>query len=305
MRIVEVGLRDGLQSVEAVVPTGAKVEIVHALIEAGVRDIEAVSFAHPKVIPQLADAEAVMSQVPRIDGVTYRGLVPNLRGAERAAGCGLDEMLLVVAADEETSLRNQRRTVDQMMGEIAEVSTVAHSAGAEFLVAVACAFFAPARGPVPAEECDRVVDAAVEAGAEGVYLAGTSGMEHPLDFARGIARTRERHPDLAVGVHLHNRNGFAMANALAAMGAGAQWLECSFAGLGGDPWFPGDVSVLGNAPTEDVLHLCESVGVETGIDLAAYLGVVARVETLTGRSSTSYVTRGGTRTQLADAQWPD
>jgi hydroxymethylglutaryl-CoA lyase len=305
IRIVEVGLRDGLQAVPEPLRTEDKVELVHRLVEAGVREIEAVSFAHPKVLPQLADAAEVMAVVPRRSDVTYRGLVPNLRGAQRAADCGLDEIVVVVSADEEVSVRNQNRTVSQMLAELDAIGDVTRDCGARLVVGVACAFFAPARGPVTDAETDRVVDAAVAAGATGVYLAGTSGVEHPGEFAAGIARVRGRHPGLEIGVHLHDRNGFAMANALAAMAAGADWLEGSFAGLGGDLWFPGDPTVLGNAPVEDLVHLCASLGISTGIDLDAYLGVVDRVVALTGRPATSFVTRGGTRDALARASWPD
>jgi hydroxymethylglutaryl-CoA lyase len=304
-RVVEVGLRDGLQAVTTPLRTEDKVELVHLLLEAGVREIEAVSFAHPAVLPQLADAEAVMAAVPRSDEVTYRGLVPNLRGAQRAAGCGLDELVVVVSADDTVSVRNQRRTTAEVIAEIPAVAEVARQAGSRLVVAVACAFFAPARGPVPAEERDAVVDAAVDAGASAVYLAATSGEETPREVADGVAATRARHPGLSVGVHLHNRNGFAPANALAALQAGASWLEGSFAGLGGDLWFPGDPTVLGNAPTEDLVHLCDGLGVHTGIDLTAYLTVVRRSEELTGIRSTSFVTRGGTRQDLARAEWPE
>jgi hydroxymethylglutaryl-CoA lyase len=304
VRIVEVGLRDGLQAVSAPLRTEDKVDLVHRLVDAGVREIEAVSFAHPKVLPQLADAAEVMAAVPRRGDVTYRGLVPNLRGAQRAADCGLDEVVVVVSADNEVSVRNQNRTVTQMLAELDAIGDVTRGCGARLVVGIACAFFAPARGPVTVAETDRVVDAAVAAGASGVYLAGTSGMEHPGEFAAGIARVRGRHPVLEVGVHLHDRNGFAMANALASMAAGADWLEGSFAGLGGDLWFPGDPTVLGNAPVEDLLHLCASMDVDTGISLEAYLGVVDRVVALTGRRATSFVTRGGTRDQLARASWP-
>jgi hydroxymethylglutaryl-CoA lyase len=191
-----------------------------------------------------------------------------------------------------------------MLGELDGIGEIARDCGARLIVGVACAFFAPARGPVTDAETDRVVDAAVDAGAGGVYLAGTSGVEHPGEFTAGITRVRRRHPALDIGVHLHNRNGFAMANALAAMAAGADWLEGSFAGLGGDLWFPGDPSVLGNAPVEDLVHLCAGMGIDTGVDLEAYLAVVDRVVTLTGRPATSFVTRGGTREQLARASWP-
>ena len=173
------------------------------------------------------------------------------------------------------------------------------------MVAVACAFFAPARGPVPRRDLDRVVDAAVDAGASGVYLAATTGMEHPREIADGILHVRARHGGLKLGVHLHNRNGLAMANALAAMQAGADWLEGAFCGLGGDLWFPGDPAVLGNAPMEDLLVLCQDLAVQTGVDLAAYREVVRRVAELTGRPSVSHVERGGSRAELASAIWPD
>lgn len=305
MRLVEVGLRDGLQAVTEPVPTQVKVSIVEGLVEAGFRSIEAVSFAHPKVLPQLADAEAVMALVPRRDGLTYRGLVPNLRGAQRAVDCGLDEWVLVVSADEEISLRNQRRTVEQMLEELEQVSELAGVHGVRLVVAVACAFFAPARGVVPRGDRLQVVDAAAAAGAGGLYLAATSGQEQPMEIADGIAEVRQRHPQLEVGVHLHNRNGFAPANAVLAMAAGATWLEGSFGGLGGDMWFPGDPTVLGNAPMEDLIHLCDSLGVDTGVSLTSYLEVVRQVEAATGIASTSFVTRGGTRSELAAASWPE
>ena len=305
IRLVEVGLRDGFQAVPESLRTEDKVELVRMLIDAGVREIEAVSFAHPKVLPQLGDAAEVMAAVPRVPGVVYRGLVPNLRGAERAADCALDEIVVVVSADEEVSLRNQRRTVDEILAELTIIGVLAQSSKTRLLVAVACAFFAPARGPVPREDRLRIVDAAVQAGAGGVYLAATSGEEHPRELADGIADVHQRYPDLDLGVHLHNRNGFALANAMAAMMAGATWLEASFAGLGGDMWFPGDPTVLGNAPMEDLVHFCDGLGIRTGIDLPKYLRVVHRVVELTGRASTSFVTRGGTRDDLASAKWPD
>lgn len=305
IRLVEVGLRDGLQSVPETIPTANKVELIHLLIEAGVREIEAVSFAHPKVLPQLADAADVMAAVPRVQGVRYRGLAPNFRGAERAVDCGLDELVVVVSADEEVSLRNQRLTVDDILADLARIGTLAQASGLRLVVAVACAFFAPARGPVTGVERLRVVDAAVAAGAAGIYLAATSGEEHPAEMYDGVTEVRRLHPQLDVGVHLHNRNGFAPANALACMMAGATWLEGSFAGLGGDLWFPGDPSVLGNAALEDIIHLCDGLGIDTGIDLAKYMAVSDRIVELTGRPSASFVSRGGTRSSLASARWPE
>lgn len=306
IRIVEVGLRDGLQAVfDPVLTTETKVEVVHRLIDAGVREIEAVSFAHPSVLPQLADAAAVMAKVPRTPGVRYRGLVPNLRGAQRAVQTGLDEITVVVSADEGVSLRNQNRTTAQLLTELAEIGPLVRESGADLAVGVACAFFAPASGPVAWDRTLAVVDASVDAGAQGVYLAATSGMEHPYEMVAGIERVRDRHPHLNIGVHLHNRNGLAMANAIAAMGAGADWLETAFGGLGGDMWFPGDPEVLGNAPTEDLVHTCQMLGVDTGIDLDRYRELVQFVAAETNRASVSFVSRGGSRNELARAAWPE
>lgn len=304
VRLVEVGLRDGLQSVPEPLPTARKLELVQLLIDAGVREIEAVSFAHPKVLPQLADAAEVMAGVPRVPGVRYRGLAPNFRGAERAVDCGLDELVVVVSADEEVSRRNQHLTVSEALSDLARIGDLAEASGLRLVTAVACAFFAPARGPVPAAERHRVLDAAAAAGSAGVYLAGTSGQEEPGEIYDGVAEVRSGYPGLEVGVHLHNRNGFAPANALAALQAGVDWLEGSFAGLGGDLWFPGDPAVLGNAPFEDLVHLCGGLGIKTGIDLPAYMLASERIAALTGRASASFVSRGGTRTELAAASWP-
>ncbi|MCB5291023.1 hydroxymethylglutaryl-CoA lyase [Arthrobacter sp. SO3] len=305
IRLVEVGLRDGLQSVTETIRTEDKVELIHLLIDAGVREIEAVSFAHPKVLPQLADAEEIMARVPRLPGITYRGLAPNLRGAQRAADCGLDELVVVVSADNEVSLRNQGLSTDEMLIDLAKIGELTKSAGTRLVVAVACAFFAPARGQVDREDRLRVVAAAADAGAGGVYLAATSGEEQPAEMFDGVAEVRQMYPQLDLGVHLHNRNGFAPANALVSMMAGATWLEGSFGGLGGDMWFPGDPTVLGNAALEDLIHLCQGLGIETGIDLVKYMRVCARMTELTGRPSSSFVSRGGTRAELASARWPE
>ncbi len=305
IRLVEVGLRDGLQSVNETVPTGDKIELIHMLIDAGVREIEAVSFAHPRVLPQLADAAEIMAAVPRIAGVVYRGLAPNLRGAQRAADCGLDELVVVVSADEEVSVRNQGLRIEEILMDLAKIGELTQSIGARLVVAVACAFFAPARGPVTREERLRVVEAAADAGAGGVYLAATSGEEQPAEMYDGVAEVRQIYPQLDLGVHLHNRNGFAPANALTSMMAGATWLEGSFGGLGGDMWFPGDPSVLGNVALEDLIHLCDGLGMETGINLAKYMRVSDRISELTGRPSASFVSRGGTRADLAAARWPE
>lgn len=303
-RVVEVGLRDGLQAVDQPLPTDTKLEIVDRLIAAGVQEIEVASFAHPKVLPQLADASEVIAALPRDSGTRYRALVPNLRGMERAAECALDEVAIVIPADDGMARKNQNRSTSELIADLAEVGAVARSVGQRLIVGIACSFFAPCRGAVSETERLRVVEAALEAGAHGVYLATTTGQEHPREVYAGVRGVLARYPGLDVGLHLHNRNGFAPANALAGLSAGANWLEASFSGLGGDMWFPGDPAVLGNMPTEDLLHLLDSIGVATGIDFEAYRPLAEDVTQLTGFPRASFVSRGGTRRALAEAEWP-
>lgn len=304
-RVVDVGLRDGLQAVEEPLSLETKLSIVDQLIDAGVREIEVCSFAHPKVLPQLADAEALLEKVPRDKGVRYRGLAPNLRGAQRASATHLDELGVVIPAEDGMALKNQGKTTQQLLDDLAEIGQVTEQSSQDLIVAVACAFFSPTYGPVSAQDRDRVVAAAVEAGAKSVYLAATTGQEHPREIYEGVLDTRQKFPELSVGVHLHNRNGFAPANALAALSAGADWLEASFAALGGDLWFPGDPSVLGNMATEDLVHLLDGMGIETGIDVEGIRSISEMAYDLTDFPRSSFVVRGGTRQDLADASWDD
>lgn len=298
VRLVEVGLRDGLQTVARVLSTDEKVALAQQLIAAGVTEIEAVSFAHPRVLPQFADAREVMERLPRSPEVTYRGLVPNVRGAERAADCGLDVMVALATTDEAVTRKNQNMTVAEVLSGLAQIGRIARGSGSEFVVGIANSFFAWGSGVTPARARLDAVDAAADAGATGVYLACTTGMEDPRQVFDGVQETRSRHPHLEVGVHLHARNGMALASAITAMQAGADWLEGSFGGLGGDLWAPGNPEVLGNAPFEDLVHLMQLIGVDTGVDLDRYLSVVRRVQVLTGWVPTSAVVSGGSRAEL-------
>lgn len=303
-RLVEVGLRDGLQAVTGFVSTEHKLELLQGILAAGFTTVEITSFAHPKVLPQFADAERVIADAPRRDGVSYRALVPNLRGAQRACDTDIDEIVAVIPVDEMTALKNQNATPAHLLGDFEKIVVEAHASGKRVCAAVATAFFAPCRGPVDTAELDAVVNGVVESGADSLYLAGTSGMESPVEFEQGVRRVKQRYPELPVGVHLHNRNGFGAVNALASLGAGADWIEASFGGLGGDLWFPGDPSVLGNMAMEDLVTLLDQLGIATGIDLDAYLAVVRNGAAHTGVPSYSFVSRGGTRRDLAGAQWP-
>lgn len=302
-RVVDVGLRDGLQAVPKPLPLDTKLEIVNRLISAGVKEIEVCSFAHPRVLPQLADAEELLDRVPRDRGVRYRGLVPNLKGAHRALTTRLDEVAFVIPAEDGMAIKNQGKDTAALLKDLKEIGRIARDAEWDLVVAVATAFFSPTYGPVSRDARNRVVDAAAEADARGVYLATTTGQENPRELFDGIRETKAAHPEMGVGAHLHNRNGFAPANALAALSAGADWLEASFAGLGGDLWFPGDPTVLGNMATEDLIHLLDGMGIETGIELEGIRAIAELAYGATGFPRSSFISRGGSRQDLQDARW--
>lgn len=303
LRVVEVGMRDGLQSVRDTLPTSQKLALVESLVDAGVTDIEVTSFAHPKVLPQMADAEALLAAVPRRDGVRYRALVPNARGARRAMDSGVDEITVLTCTDADVLMINQRRTHDQMWDELDEALQIC--SGTPVNVAIVMSFFAYGSGVVSDDRLDAFVDRIVVAGARSIYVADSAGLADPRQVHDAIVRIRAAHPGLAVGVHLHTRGGFALANTLAAILAGVDWVEGAFAGLGGDLWLPGDADVLGNTPTEDLVAMLQYMGVETGIDLHRYRDTVALAERFTESRSFGHFTRGGSREEMAAIVWDE
>ena len=303
MRVVEVGMRDGLQSVRSTLATSDKLRLVESMIDAGVREIEVVSFAHPKVLPQMADAEQLLAQVPRAPGVSYRALVPNAVGARRALDSGVDEIVALTCTDVDVLMINQRRTPDQMWDELDEILQCCGDT--PVTVAIVMSFFAYGDGVVSAERLDAFIDRIVAAGARSIYVADSAGLADPRQVHDALARIHHRHPDISVGIHLHTRAGFALANALAALLAGVDWIEGAFCGLGGDLWLPGDNDVLGNLPTEDLVAMLECMGIGTGVDLSRYADTVRLAEDLTGFKAFGHFTRGGSREEMANIVWDE
>ena len=303
MRVVEVGMRDGLQSVRSTIPTQDKLRLVESILASGVTEIEVASFAHPKVLPQLADAEALLAAVPRLPGVRYRGLVPNAHGARRALDSGVNEIVALTCTDPDVTMINQRRTHPQMWDELDEILGAAGDT--PVTVAIVMSFFAYGTGVVEPERLDAFVDRIVAAGATSIYVADSAGLADPRQVYDALRRIKSAHPTTAVGVHLHTRGGFALANTLAAMQAGVDWVEGAFCGLGGDLWLPGDVDVLGNTPTEDLAAMLQYMGITTGIDLERYGDTVELAKELTGSPAFGHFTRGGSRAEMRDIDWKE
>ncbi len=289
--IREVGPRDGLQN-EAPVPTGAKVALLDALSATGVRRIEAVSFVHPKAIPQMADADEVWAAAQRAAGVRYSALVPNSRGARRALDAGFREIEVVVSASDTHNRHNVNRSTEESLDDITGLIDLLHDAGASVEVVVATSFGCPYEGDVPPARVSSIVDRVVADGVDRVAFGDTTGMATPRRVAEVVAPVRERHPELPLLLHFHNTRGTALANILMAMELGVTEYDASVGGLGGCPYAPG---ASGNVATEEVVHMLHDMGIDTGIDLDALIGAARLAEEIVGRELPSGVLRAGPR----------
>ena len=291
----EVGPRDGLQN-EDLVPTAAKVELIDRLSGTGVRRIEAVSFVHPQAIPQMADADQVWAAIQHAPQVRYSALVPNLRGAQRALAAGVRELEVVVSASDAHNRANLNRGTDQSLDDIAAIVELAHGAGATVQVIVATAWGCPYTGDVPTQRVLAVAGRAMADGADTLSYGDTTGMATPGRVTRLVGQTRMALPDVTLNLHFHNTRGAALANVLAALQLGVADFDASVGGLGGCPYAPG---ASGNVATEELVHMVQDMGVETGVDLDALLEVAADAERLVGRTLPSQLLRAGPRSRLS------
>jgi len=290
----EVGPRDGLQN-EDPIPTSAKIELVNALSTTGVRRIEAVSFVHPKAIPQMADADEVWAGITRNPDVRYSALVPNTRGAQRALDAGLGEIEVVVSASDTHNRKNLNRSTAESLDDIAVLIELLHGAGASAEVIVATSFGCPYEGDVPVERVVSVVDRVLADGADRIAFGDTTGMATPGRVTALVGAVRSRHPDLPLLLHFHNTRGTALANVLAALQLGVTEYDASVGGLGGCPYAPG---ASGNLASEELVHMLEDMGVDTGVNLDALIETARLAERLVDRELPSGVLRAGPRTRL-------
>jgi hydroxymethylglutaryl-CoA lyase len=262
--IVEVGPRDGLQNEDTVVDTTVKVALIERMLDAGVRRIEAVSFVHPKRVPQMADAEAVMKGVPRDRGASYIGLVLNERGLDRALEAGVDEVNVVVVATETFSRRNQGAGVDEMLRAWQLIAQRSQDAGLRTSVTISAAFGCPFEGEVSAALVVEVARRAAAAGPDEIALADTIGVGVPPQVTGLIHDVREVVGTVPLRCHFHNTRNTGFANVVAALDAGVAALDASVGGIGGCPFAP---AATGNIATEDLVYLLDRMGVEHGVDL--------------------------------------
>jgi len=264
IEIVEVGPRDGLQNESKLLETSVKVEFIQRLIETGVRRLEVASFVHPKQVPAMADAEAVMKALPRISGVRFIGLALNERGFRRALDAGCDEINFVMVASSGFGLRNQNATPMQTADLFDRIATLAHDDQVPVSVTISVAFGDPFDGEVCVSTVETLVERAVAAGAREVALGDTIGVADPWTVANVIKRVTAKAEGAALRMHFHNTRNTALANIFASVENNIQIIDASCGGIGGCPFAP---AATGNVPTEDVLYMLHRAGFDTGIDL--------------------------------------
>ncbi len=273
--ISEVGPRDGLQSIDAILPTPVKIDWIRAQAAAGCREIEVGSFVPPSVLPQLADTADVVAEARRIDGLNVAVLVPNLRGAENAVAAGANKLSIPFSVSETHSLKNVRKNHEQMFAEVRRIAEflagVAEPHRPHFEVGLSTAFGCTLEGPVSEDRVVRFAERLMQCGAAEVGLSDTTGYANPAQVKRLVRRVQATvGREHITGVHLHNTRGLGLANALAAIEEGITTIDSSLGGLGGCPFAPG---ASGNIVTEDLVFMLEAMGLETGIEIPKLLEV--------------------------------
>lgn len=294
LTVVDVAARDGLQNEAAQVSTADKLELLRRLEAAGIRAYEATSFVHPKLVPQMADAEAVYAGLPAASGITRVALVVNGRGLERARAAGVMHVRLVVAATETMNQRNAHASPQETMAQYAALVRQARDEGISVAGVVAVAFGCPFEGVVDPGKPLALAEQFAELGAGEIGFADTVGMAVPPQITHMLRRARERLPDHPLALHLHNTRNIGLANAYAGVEEGVDVLDASLGGAGGCPFAP---RATGNIPTEDLVFMLHAMGIDTGINLERLIDAAHWFEGVLARQLPGMVMKAG-------ACWP-
>ncbi len=288
--IVEVGPRDGLQNEAVAVSTAVKVEFIRRAVDAGIRRIEVASFVSPRRVPQMADAEAVMRALPRRDDVSYVGLVLNRAGFDRAVAAGCGEIGMVVFTTDEFNRRNQGVTSAESIRGWLDIAAAAHAAGIRPQATISAAFGCPFEGEVAPERVVAIARELADGAPFEIAIADTIGVGVPGQVTDLFGRVGQALPGMTLRGHFHNTRNTGIANAYAAVMAGARVLDASLGGLGGCPFAP---AATGNIPTEDLLYMLGRMGIETGIDLGRAIETARWVEQHVGHTVPGMLVKAG------------
>lgn len=286
IRIVEVGPRDGLQNESRLIPTATKIELIARLIACGHRSVEATSFVSPRWVPQLADATEVYQAIVKPDGVRLPVLVPNLKGYERARGCGVREIAVFGAASEAFSQKNINASIAESLTRFREVIEAARADGVKVRGYVSTVLGCPYQGAVPVGDVVRVARAMYALGCYEISLGDTIGIGTPAQAKAMLKAVAAEIPMGALAIHFHDTRGQALANILACLDLGVAVIDSAVGGLGGCPYAKG---ASGNVASEDVVYMLEGLGLDCGVDLTQLSATGHWISAELGRSNASKV----------------
>ncbi|MEM8814681.1 MAG: hydroxymethylglutaryl-CoA lyase [Pseudomonadota bacterium] len=290
IQIVEVGPRDGLQSEPEILATEAKARYIELAIEAGIRRLEVASFVHPKRVPQMADAEALIERLPERDDVSYIGLIMNERGLDRALATKIGEIGMVVVSTDTYNRKNQNVTTDESIAAWHAISRRAKDNGLRANVMISAAFGCPYEGEVSVERVVELAGQVLESEPAELGIADSIGVAVPAQVTELLGRVSELTGDLPLRCHFHNTRNTGLANAQAAVDAGVTYLDASIGGIGGCPFAP---AATGNIPTDDLLYMLDRSGVETGVSLSKIIDTSRWLEAELGRGIPALLPKAG------------
>lgn len=264
VKLIEVGLRDGFQFESRVMPTEKKIEMISDLVGAGLKHIQVVSFVNPKLVPQMADAEELLKNLPNIKGVIFSGLALNIRGVERGLRAGLTHIEVSVSSSDTHSRKNAGMSLEQAISQGKEMIRISKQGGMHVTAGVQCAFGCVYEGKIPEERVVSILKEFAESGADSIAISDTTGMASPLFVKSLINRLTPALNALPTALHFHDTRGLGLVNVMAALECGVREFDSSMAGMGGCPFVKG---AAGNIATEDTAYLMKCLNIGTGIDI--------------------------------------
>lgn len=290
VQIVEVGPRDGLQNESVILTTDQKTQMICQLTNAGLSRIEAVSFAHPDKVPQMADAEAVMAALPKRDDVSYIGLILNWRGWRRAAETSVNEINMNVSASNTFNERNQGTDTEDSINVLGQVVQAASAAGLPVTATIATSWGCPFEGEIPLDRFLFVAEAIAATGVAEIAIADTIGVADPWNVTERVDEVRQVVGGIPLRAHFHNTRNTGIANAYAAVQAGISTLDSSVGGLGGCPFAP---RATGNIPTDDLVYMLDRAGIETGVSLTDVIDISTNLAKTMGKPLEAMLPKAG------------
>lgn len=293
--LCEVGLRDGLQNECKVLTIDEKLDLVNAISDAGFKIIEVGSFVNPKAVPQMSNTDELFKRMNRKKGVEYRALIANIRGVDRAIDCGCTKVKLNVSASRAHNLANLNQLPEVTVAGFKNVTEKASINHIAVSGSISMPFGSPWEQSIPIDDVKKIVAAYYECGVREISLSDASGMAVPNQVYNICTEMKKSYPDVKWILHFHNTRGMAIANIIAGMEAGVSCFDTSFSGLGGCPFVPG---AAGNVASEDVLHMMDEMGIHTGIDIDAAIGIAKAVVKIVGHTTDSYILRAGKSKEL-------